>query len=149
MQGEDCFINLRIGNIQKEWYWIKPELEELLKDAVDPLYRPEDVYAKCLYGESTLILVDKGFLVITITEDELLDRKTFFIWIAKNPKNCNSIFELNAIMQNLEKLALQSNCSAMETRTPYKKVGSYLEKNGWVLSTLEYRKNLINENSKS
>ena len=83
MQGDDCSINLRIGNIQKEWDWIKPELEELLKDAVDPLYRPEDVYARCLYGESTLILVDKGFLVITITEDELLDRKTFFIWIAK------------------------------------------------------------------
>ena len=51
--------------------------------------------------------------------------------------------ELKNIWKTLEILGKESGCSAMETRTPYKKVGRYLEKTGWTLKTLDYTKDLI------
>ena len=46
MQEEGLSIDIKIGNIQKECHWIKPELEELLTANPQLLYRPEDVNAR-------------------------------------------------------------------------------------------------------
>ena len=50
----------------------------ILRDNPQLLYKPEDVYARCLYGESSLLLVDKGFIIVTITEDEVRNIKIFY-----------------------------------------------------------------------
>tara|TARA_B100000508_G_scaffold20837_1_gene14216 strand:+ start:8020 stop:8448 length:429 start_codon:yes stop_codon:yes gene_type:complete len=142
MQEEGLSIDIKIGNIQKEWHWIKPELEELLTANPQLLYRPEDVYARCLYGESSLLLVDKGFIIVTITEDEVRDIKIFYVWIAKTLNKPTGLIELKNIWKSLEILGKQSGCSTIETSTPIKRVGRYLEKTGWTLKTLEYTKDI-------
>ena len=143
MQEEGLSIDIKIGNIQKEWHWIKSELEELLRDNPQLLYKPEDVYARCLYGESSLLLVDKGFIVVIITEDETQTKKSLFVWIAKTLNKPTGFIELKNIWKTLEILGKESGCSTIETSTPIKRVGRYLEKTGWTLKTIDYTKDLI------
>jgi hypothetical protein len=45
MQEEEPFSDLRLGDIKKEWDWVKPEIEKLLINTPQNKYRPEDVYA--------------------------------------------------------------------------------------------------------
>ena len=143
MQEEGLSIDIKIGNIQKEWHWIKPEIEQLLADNPQLTYKVEDVYAKCLYKDASLILVDKGFIVVIITEDETQTKKSLFVWIAKTLNKPTGFIELKNIWKTLEILGKESGCSTIETSTPIKRVGRYLEKTGWTLKTIDYTKDLI------
>ena len=79
---------------------------------------------------------------ITITEDEVRNIKIFYVWIAKTLNKPTGLIELKNIWKSLETLGKQSGCSTIETSTPIRRVGRYLEKTGWTLKTLEYTKDI-------
>ena len=54
-----------IANIRAEWDWVKLGIEEVLHLDVNADYRPEDVYASCVMGESYLWVHPEGFVVTT------------------------------------------------------------------------------------
>ena len=78
-----------------------------------------------------------------ITEDETQTKKSLFVWIAKTLNKPTGFIELKNIWKTLEILGKESGCSTIETSTPIKRVGRYLEKTGWTLKTIDYTKDLI------
>ena len=140
MQEEEPFSDLRLGDIKKEWDWVKPEIEKLLIN-IPQNYRPEDVYAACVFKEAALLISKSGFAVVTIKGDEYTDEKILFIWILCSVK-VHTKYELKCGWDKLEQFAKEAGCQIMETGSPLQKVGSYLMRNGWNLNTIEYSKRI-------
>ena len=66
-------------NVRAEWYWVKPGIEEVLKEHPQLTFRSEDVYHACLAKEAILWKAAEGFVVSTIEVDEFTDQRTFLI----------------------------------------------------------------------
>ena len=141
MQEEEPFSDLRLGDIKKEWDWVKPEIEKLLINTPQNKYRPEDVYAACVSKEAYLLVSKSGFAVVTIKDDEYTDEKILFIWILCSVK-VHTKYELKCGWDKLEQFAKEAGCQIMETGSPLQKVGSYLMRTGWSLDNIDYSKRI-------
>jgi hypothetical protein len=77
---------LRATNIRLVWDAIRPGVEAaLLKGGGD--WRPEDVYASCVAGESHLYLAESGaFCILQMQHNELLVQKECWVWVAFVPQ---------------------------------------------------------------
>jgi|OM-RGC.v1.025422585 hypothetical protein len=139
MQEEEPFSDLIVGDVRKEWDWVKPEIEKLLINTPQNKYRPEDVYAACISKEAYLLISKSGFAVVTFRNDEYTDEKILFIWILCLTK----VHTKKALLcgwARMSQFAKEAGCEIMETGTPLEKVGSHLLNTGWDLNTVEYSK---------
>lgn len=67
------------AQIRSEWDRVRPQLEGLAKGQD---WRPEDVYAECLYGRAVLYTCPEGFVVLKELVNQYSGEKYLFIWVA-------------------------------------------------------------------
>jgi hypothetical protein len=113
-----------IGDIRKEWHWVRPIVEELLNDNPHCGTIPEDVYHECKAGNAHL-WVSPHYLVITQFEyDVHSGDKTLYIWFAwSRDKGAN--FGLT-VMDYMEQFAKNNGCKTISFGTRYQPLIDYL-----------------------
>jgi hypothetical protein len=134
-------INPQIGNIRQEWHWVKPGIEEILHLDPSLTYRPEDIYASCISGESQLWIHPDFFNVATIEVDPFTGDKTFLLWLswAKERGGANAV----TFASFYEDVARQYQCSRIETRSVQMPAVDYaVEKVGWKIREIVFGKDL-------
>ena len=127
-----------IADIRKEWDWVKVGVKEILIDQPQLTYRPEDVYAECVSGNSTLFVLGKNFAITTVYLDKYTDDKIFLGWLTwgKNIQNAHRYVHF------FEKVARDCGCVYMEGRTSIDRLGEYYLENDWKLETRVFRRKL-------
>lgn len=72
---------ITISPIRDVWLRIRPALEALSAHP-DVTWRPEDVYAACLYGDASLWCEGDSFAVLRCVVDEFSGRRILWVWVA-------------------------------------------------------------------
>ena len=131
----------RRANIREEWHWVKQGVEEILHLDRNLTYRPEDVYASVLSGESELWVHPNFFNVLTIQSDEFTGDKTLLLWIswAKERGGANAV----TFAEFYEALARHYGCRRIETKSVQMPAVEYAQKEvGWTISEITFGKDL-------
>ncbi len=133
-------INPVIGDIREHWHWVKPGVEEILATQPQLSYKPEDVYAECLYGESTLWVAEEGFVVARSYTDPYSGKKILFVWIAwaKEQGGKNVARYLDFVAE----VAKSTEHSILEVRTPLDPMKPYLTSLGFEIEAVIYKKEI-------
>lgn len=130
-----------VGNIREEWHWVKPGIEEILHLDPNLTFRPEDVYASVLSGESVLYIHDNFFNVATIEVDSFSGKRTFLLWLswAKERGGANAV----TYAKFYEDLARQYNCQRIETKSAQMPAVEYaVQKVGWEITEITFGKDI-------
>ena len=138
MQEDEHFSDLKLGDIREHWHWVKHGVEEVIK-LNNASYKPEDVYARCIYGEANLFLNEGMFFITTITVDEFNMKKSYSLWVMW-ASVLHTKKQLDSYLKYFAKLAKEQGCSYLEG-VSYKNLQRYLKAKDWTVSTL-YRKEL-------
>jgi hypothetical protein len=130
-----------VANIRNEWSWVKAGIEEILHLDPNLTFRPEDVYASVLSGESVLYVHDNFFNVATIEVDMYSGQRTFLLWLmwAKERGGNNSV----TYTKFFEDVARQMNCQRIEARSAQMPAVDYaVEKVGWKVKEIIFGKDI-------
>ena len=130
-----------ISNIRQEWDWVKPGLEEILHLDPNLTWRPEDIYASVIAGESHLWVHPNFFVVSTVETDLFTGDKTFLLWIAwaRQRGGANAVTYGNFY----EDVARQLGCQFISTKSVQMPAVEYLnEKVGWEITEITLGKDL-------
>ena len=130
-----------VANIRQEWHWVKPGIEEILHLDPNLTFRPEDVYASVLSGESVLYVHDNFFNVATIEVDCFTGQRTFLLWLswAKERGGANAV----TYAKFYEDVARQMNCQRIETRSAQMPAVEYaVAKVGWEIKEIIFGKDI-------
>jgi hypothetical protein len=131
----------RVANIREEWDWVKLGLEEIQQLDPNVSWRPEDIYASVLSGES-LLWVHPDFFNISIVEtDEFTGHKTFMLWIswAKRRGGANAV----TYAKFYEDVARHLNCQRISTKSVQMPAVEYaVDKVGWEITEITFGKDL-------
>lgn len=129
-----------IADIRDEWDWIRPALEELKEQIPSLTWRPEDVYAECLYGNALLHVAPEGFVITNVITDQYTKERTLHFWIswAKKLGGGNVI----KYLPFFENVAQQLECKFLEMSTPVNELELYFTQNGWSLDTRIYTRQI-------
>ena len=133
-----------IGDIRREWDWVRVGIEEILDKQPQFTFRPEDVYAECINGTATLFIdTNNNFAVTTIETDRHTGKKTFLIWLAWcSSKGLKHYSFIGMYVPFFEKVARDFQCSFLENRTSLQKLGEHYASTGWQLNTMIFTKEL-------
>ena len=136
----DSMKNPVMANIRAEWDWVKEGVEEILSISSHLTWRPEDIYASCVSGESALwVCRPDWFVVSTIEIDQFNGQKTFLIWLSWTRERGNGV--ASDVWPFFEMVAKESGCDMIEVRTEHKKVGEYIERDlGWDCQQIVFSK---------
>jgi uncharacterized protein YmfQ (DUF2313 family) len=129
-----------VSDIRREWDWVKPGVEEILRNAKTLTYRAEDVYAACVNGQAVLWVTSEGFVISTTEVDNFTGKKTMFLWLAWAKEKGNSL--VSRYQSFFERVAREAGYSYLETRSPFLGLMSHLETNGWTVDTVVYTRAL-------
>lgn len=136
-----------VSDIRKEWDWVKIGVGEILLQHPTLTYRPEDIYASCIVGESHLITVEKSkFVVLKISTDEFSLDKTLFMWLCWVAPEIRSGENMKEYMEYFMALARKEGCKYLETGTTTKALGRLYTSIGMELTTMTYRLEIGNTN---
>jgi hypothetical protein len=115
-----------VGDIRKEWHWVRKGIEEVI--SLDPYvtYIPEDVYHSIKSGESTLWVHPDIFTITSIQTDSFSGERTFVIWLAW-AKEMGGNHQASH-MPFYEEVARHSNCVAVEARSIQMPVVNFLRR---------------------
>ncbi len=133
-----------LGNVRHEWDWVKMGIEEILHLDPNLTYRPEDVYASILSGDSQLWVHPNFFNVTTIDTDMYTGDRTFLIWLswAKERGGANAV----TYAPFYEQVARYYKCQRIETRSAQMPAVDYaIEKVGWEIREIIFGKDLDQE----
>lgn len=134
-------VNPAPADIRKEWHWVKGGVEEILHLDPNLTFRPEDVYASCLSGESELWVHPDFFNVLTIEVDPYTGDKTLLLWLswARNRGGANAVTHAKFY----EQLARHAGCQRIETRSAQMPAVQYaVDKVGWEVKEIVFGKDL-------
>ncbi len=135
-QVENRLSDPVITNIRDEWDWIRPALVELKEQIPSLTWRPEDVYAECLYGKAVLHVSPEGFVITKVITDQYTKDRTLLFWIAwARELGGNCVIKYLPFFENV---AQQLECNFLETWTPVDELESYFLQEGWSLDTRIY-----------
>lgn len=68
-------------DIRQVWDTVRPQLE-YVKEIRGGTWRPEDVYAACVYGVADLYVDDKGFVILRPMVDDYSRERFLLVWMA-------------------------------------------------------------------
>ena len=131
----------RVANIREEWDWVRTGIEEILHLDKNLTFRPEDVYASVLSGESQLWVHPNFFNVATIETDEFTGDKTFLLWLswAKERGGANAV----TFASFYEDVARRYGCQRIETKSCQMPAVQYaVDKVGWEITEITFGKEL-------
>ena len=135
-QVENRLSDPVITNIRDEWDWIRPALVELKEQIPSLTWRPEDVYAECLYGKAVLHVSPEGFVITKVITDQYTKERTLHFWICWAKKlGSNNVINYLPFFENVAK---QLECNRLEVWTPVNALEAYLRGSGWSLDTKVY-----------
>ena len=130
-----------VSNIRAEWDWVKQGLEEILHLDPNLTWRPEDVYASVIAGESHLWVHPEFFVVSTIDTDLFTGDKTFLLWIAYARKRGGANAATYA--KFFEDVASEVSCQFISTKSIQMPVVEYLvDQVGWEKTEITIGKDL-------
>ena len=127
-----------IADIRDEWDWVCPALRKLKKQIPSLTWRPEDVYAECLYGNALLYVAPDGFVITNVITDQYTKERTLHFWIA-----CAQELGGNCVIKYLpffKNVAKQLECKFFETWTSVDELESYFINEGWSLETRIFKR---------
>ena len=130
-----------VSNIRQEWDWVKQGLEEILHLDPNLTWRPEDIYASVIAGQSHLWVHPDFFNVSTIETDEFTGDKTFLLWIsyARQRGGANAV----TYAKFYEDVATQVGCQFISTKSVQMPAVKYAtEKVGWEITEITFGKDL-------
>ena len=137
----DVITYPKTANIREEWHWVRPGLEEIIQLDPNVSWRPEDIYASVLSGES-LLWVHPDFFNISIVEtDEFTGQKTFMLWIswAKKRGGANAVTHAKFY----EDVARHLDCQRISTKSVQMPAVEYaIDKVGWEITEITFGKDL-------
>jgi len=129
-----------VGDARREWDWIRPGVEEILRSSRSLTYRAEDVYAACVNQQAVLWITSEGFVVSTTETDTFTGKKTMFLWLAWAKEKGNSL--VSKYQSFFERVAREAGYSYLETRSPFLGLMPHLESHGWSIDTVVYTREL-------
>jgi hypothetical protein len=131
--GRPATGNPVVADIRREWHWVRPGLEEILKGDPYVYEIPEDVYAACLNGSATLWITDSFFVITTVFHDRC--KKGFLLWYAWS-KDRGSKHSSEGMHQFFEDLAVDEGCDFMQSQTSREPLADhFVERLGYSLKT--------------
>ena len=139
VDGEHPGINISqpvVGNIRKEWSWVKIGLEKILHADKTLPFKVEDVYALCVTDQAALWIADGGFCITTTEVDEFTSEKTLLLWLGWTPTRGNKIGLVHT--QFFLDIAKENGYAKLEIRSKIKDIGKYLTDTGWSIDTTVY-----------
>ena len=122
-------MNPVVGNIRKEWDWVKEALEPMFEQFHWVDFRPEDVYESCLKGESILYTTDETFAIFTIEEHPVTSKKTFFFFIAWKKEGSKDVIEKH--LDFFVRVCKKYECNRIGVKTAITGVEKLLLNTGW------------------
>lgn len=129
-----------VADVRREWDWIRPGVEEILRNSKSLTYRAEDVYAACVNHQAVLWMTSEGFVVSTTETDTFTGKKTMFLWLAWAKERGNSL--VSKYQPFFERVAREAGYSYLETRSPFLGLMPHLTENGWSIDTVVYTREL-------
>ena len=127
-----------IADIRDQWDWIRPALLEIKSDTPTITWRPEDVYAECVYGNALLYIAAEGFAITTVLTDQYTKDRTLHFWICwAKRKGGKNVLKYLPFFKNV---AQELECKFFELGTSVKELDPYFKINGWTLTTRTYRR---------
>lgn len=102
---------LQKADIRDVWDWIRPGIEEIMGGAsVD--WRPEDLYACCLYGQAEIYMDPEtgGFLITQERQMPFKNEKFLLLWVGHDKGG--EAFHKH--IREVESIALAKGCSHIE-----------------------------------
>lgn len=137
-----------VSDVRVEWDWVKQGVKEILRDQPTLTYRPEDVYASCIAGESHLITVEKSkFVVLKISTDEFSLERTLYLWLCWVAPEIRTGENIKEYIEYFRKLAVSENCKYLETGTTTKALGRLYTSIGMEVTSSTYRLEIGNNNN--
>ena len=130
-----------VSNIRREWDWVKAGLEEILHLDPNLTWRPEDIYASVISGESHLWVHPDFYNISTVETDEFTGEKTFLLWIsyARQRGGANAV----TYAKFYEDVARQLGCQHISTKSVQMPAVEYaVEKVGWGITEITFGKDL-------
>lgn len=135
-QVENHLSDFVLADIRTEWDWIRPALLELKEQIPSLTWRPEDVYAECLYGDALLHVGPQCFVITTVITDQYTKDRTLHFWICWSEElGRNLVIKYLPFFRNV---AQQLECKFFEVWTPVEEMKPYLTNSGWSLDTRVY-----------
>ncbi|WP_291812675.1 hypothetical protein [Limnobacter sp.] len=132
-QVENHLSDPVLADIRTEWDWVGPALHELKEQIPSLTWRPEDVYAECLYGDALLHVALEGFVITNVITDQYTKDRTLHFWICwARELGGNCVIKYLPFFRNV---AQQLECKFFEVWTPVEELEPYLKEEGWSLDT--------------
>ena len=135
-------MNPKLGDIRREWDWVKKGIQEIFEQFPWLEYRVEDVYASCITGNAVLYITEEGFTVFTIEEHPVTLEKTYLCWVAwKKEGNDLVAKHFDFFCKEAKKL----NCKKLGVKTPIDKLEKILTQTGWRCNMRDFSINITEE----
>ena len=137
-QEENHLSDPVLADVRDEWGWVGPALQELKTQIPSLTWRPEDVYAECLYGNALLYVASDGFVITNVITDQYTKDRTLHFWIAcAQELGGNCVIKYLPFFQNVAK---QLECKFFETWTSVDELEPYFKSEGWSLETRIFKR---------
>ena len=121
----------KLGDIRREWRWVKEGIQEVLDKYPWLTYYPEDVYAACVNGQANLYITDHAFAICTVEIHPITGERSYLVWVCwadGKGKNLNIIKNyFSFICEEAEKYG----CHRVSAKTPSKGLERIYERMGW------------------
>jgi hypothetical protein len=136
-----------VGDIRREWDWVKEGVRVVLANSPNQRFRAEDVYTACITGDAQLWITSEGFTVTTEERDVLAQETFCYIWIAwaKNRGNAYVIKH----QEFFEREAMLAGFDGLKLRTDQLGLKDYLARQNWELETVEFTRRFNGKGSES
>ena len=142
MLGEKVLSEPVLADIRDEWDWVRPGLLQIKEETPTLTFRPEDIYAECLYGNALLYIAPYWFAITTVLVDQYTKDRTLHFWVCwAKEKGGKTVLKY---LPFFRKVAQELECKFFEVGTAVEELDPYLKTNGWILTMSTYRRD-VNE----
>jgi hypothetical protein len=115
-------------DIRDIWDAISPGIQEVWGQS-QPDWRPEDLYACCLYGQADIYMLGDtdGFVIVQERPMPFKNHKTLLLWVGWD--KTGTAFKRH--IREIEEMALDRGCSAVEFWSSRKGMGKLSGRYGY------------------
>ncbi len=146
MENEDTAgiraeTSIQAVHIQDVWDYIKPAIDDILKDLPWKDFRAEDIYASCSAGDSAVFVdidvpTGESFAILRMDENQSTKEKTLCLWISYSTNQETA----KRVMDLIDTIASDSGCAYIEFVTGSEKLVEYGKIHGFDKVMYEVRK---------
>jgi hypothetical protein len=128
---------LRKVDVRDVWDAISPGVLEVWTVS-RPDWRPEDLYACCLYGQADIYMPEdtNGFAIVQERLMPFRNKKTLLIWVSWDKTG----IAFRKYIREIERIAAERGCCAVEFWSPRKGMQKLSGRHGYEPCTTIYQK---------